>query len=85
MNYYWTFCPKCSCQVTIQYVEYPDRLSGSVRRWSADRTINDGRRLEVPRREISSDGSFRAACVCGEAIQVDPSAVERASTEGSAV
>lgn len=82
MNYFWTSCPKCSCQVTIQYVEHPDRLVGSVRRWSTDRTVNDGRRLEVPRAEVAADGGFRAACVCGEGIAVRASEVERAATEG---
>ena len=66
MNYFWSFCPKCGCQVTIQYVDHPDRLVGSVRRWSTDRTVNDGRRLEVPGAELAADGGFQTACVCGE-------------------
>lgn len=82
MNYYWTECSACSCQLTIQFSEHPAGLTGSVRRWSSDRTINDGRRLDLPREELSPDGSFRTACVCGQTIAVDASAVERAATEG---
>ena len=81
MNYFWTSCPKCSGQLTIQFVEHPDRLVGSVRRWSTDRTVNDGRRLEVPRAALAADGGFRAACVCGAEIPVVASAIERATTE----
>jgi hypothetical protein len=85
MNYFWTSCPKCSCQVTIQFVEHPDRLVGSVRRWSTDRTVNDGRRLEVPRAELAVDGGFRAVCVCGAQIAVAASGIERATTERPAI
>ncbi len=81
MNYYWTRCPKCSCEVTIQFVEHPGALVGSVRRWSSDRSINDGRRLEVPRAEASPDGGFRTTCVCGGEIEVRAEAIERATTE----
>ena len=84
MNYVWTWCPKCSGQLTIQYSERPDGLAGSIRRWSRDRSVNDGRRLEVPRAELSEDGGFRTACVCGEAIAVRAAEVQRASTESPA-
>ena len=54
MNYFWSECPKCGCQITIQYVEHPDRLVGSLRRWSSDRTVNDGRLLAgLPRRDLA--------------------------------
>jgi hypothetical protein len=81
MNYYWTDCPKCSCQVTIHFVEHPDGLAGSLRRWSSDRATNDGRPLSIPRAEIAADGRFQAACVCGQEIAVDPARVEHAATE----
>jgi hypothetical protein len=81
VNYYWTVCPKCSCQVTIQYAESARGLSGSLRRWSNDRTVNDGRRLEVSRETLSPEGGFQTPCVCGETIVVDPAGVERATTE----
>jgi hypothetical protein len=81
VNYRWTTCPGCSCELAIHFVERPDGLSGSLRRWSVDRTINDGRPRAVARAEISPDGAFRVACVCGTEIAVDPSTVERATTE----
>jgi hypothetical protein len=81
MNYFWGQCPSCGCQVTIQYEDSPDRLVGSLRRWSTDRSVNDGRRLEVPRSEVAADGGFGAACVCGATVSVAASAIERAATE----
>ncbi len=85
MNYFWSECPKCRGQVTIQFVEHPDRLAGSLRRWSSDRTVNDGRLLEVPRAEVSADGGFRTVCVCGGPIAVAAAAIQRATTERPAV
>ncbi|MEP6993941.1 MAG: hypothetical protein ABI968_05415 [Acidobacteriota bacterium] len=81
MNYFWTFCPQCSGQLTIQYSEHPDGLAGSLRRWSRDRSVNDGRQLHVPRAELSPDGSFHTACICGEPIQVRAAEVQHAATE----
>ena len=81
MNYFWTFCPKCSGQLTIQYSEHPDGLVGSIRRWSRDRAVNDGRRLDVPRAELSEDGGFQAACLCGESILVRAAEVQHAASE----
>jgi hypothetical protein len=81
MNYYWTVCPKCSCELTLQFVETAAGLSGSVRRWSSDRSTNDGRKLETPRAEVGADGRFDAACVCGGPIAVDPAGITRATTE----
>jgi hypothetical protein len=71
--------------LTIQFVPHADELTGSVRRWSTDRTINDGRQLMVPKGEVSPEGGFTASCVCGEAIVVDPARIERATTEGPAL
>lgn len=85
MNYFWGECGTCGCQVTIQYVEHPDRLVGSLRRWSKERTINDGRLLAIPRAEISADGSFQTVCVCGGPIAVDAASIQRATTERPAV
>lgn len=85
MNYFWGSCSACGCQVTIQYADAPDSLVGSVRRWSNDRGVNDGRRLEVPRASVAPDGGFSAACVCGAPVAVAASAIERASTERPAV
>lgn len=80
MNYLWTVCPRCSCEVTIQFVDTPGGPAGSVRRWSSDRAINDGRKLDASAGEPGDDG-FRAACVCGEILTVDPARVTRATTE----
>jgi hypothetical protein len=85
MNYFWGSCAACGCQVTIQYAEAPERLIGSLRRWSNDRGVNDGRRLEVPRASVSPDGGFAAACVCGASVAVAGSAIEHAATERPAV
>jgi hypothetical protein len=85
MNYYWTVCPKCACELTFHFVETARGLKGSVRRWSRDRSTNDGRLLETPRADVAADGGFRAGCVCGEAIAIDPARVTRATTERPAV
>ena len=77
MKYYWTRCGGCGCEVAINLTEQGGRGSGSLRRWSTDRTINDGKPLEVPAASRGADGGFRAACVCGFEIDVagKPSAV----------
>ena len=84
MNYVWTWCPNCSGQLTIQYSERAEGIAGSVRRWSRDRSVNDGRLLEVPLADLSEDGGFRTACVCGETITVRAADIQRAATEGPA-
>ena len=81
MNYVWTNCPKCSHQLAIQFAERPDRIAGSVRRWSNDRSVNDGRKFEIPRDSVGADGGFTTTCVCGAEIAVSPELVEHASTE----
>ncbi len=77
MEYYWLDCPGCGCQVAVNATTYPDRTSGSVRRWSADRSINDGRKFEVPAEDRAADGAFSVPCVCGRALALPatPSAV----------
>jgi len=81
MNYFWGTCGACGCQVTVQFAEAPDGLTGSLRRWSTDRSVNDGRRMEVPRADVGPDGGFRTACVCGTSVAVPGSATEHAETE----
>jgi len=81
MNYFWTFCPNCGGQLTIQFERNAGGLSGSLRRWSRDRSVNDGKRLSVPIGEIGADGGFQAACVCGQAIDVPAAEIQHASTE----
>jgi hypothetical protein len=85
MNYSWSVCPRCGCQITIQFAERPDRLVGSLRRWSTDRTVNDGRQMEVLRANLAADGGFQTPCICGAELTVAASAIERASTERPAV
>ena len=77
MNYYWTDCPRCHCHVAVNSSSFPDRVSGSLRRWSADRTINDGRMFEIKAAQLLPGGGFVTPCVCGQEISVPatPSAV----------
>ena len=70
MNYHWSDCPGCGCQVSINYTVYSDRISGSVRRWSADRSVNDGRPFQISSGALSPDGGFVTTCVCGQEITV---------------
>ena len=81
MNYVWTFCPQCSGQLTIQFAERTDRIAGSLRRWSRDRSVNDGRLIELPLSARSAEGGFQTACVCGQEILVRASDIQRATTE----
>ena len=85
MNYFWTVCPKCACALTIQFVETAAGVSGSLRRWSSDRSTNDGRMIDATAVDVAPGGGFRTACVCGETIAVDMARVTRASTERPAV
>jgi hypothetical protein len=73
LNYYWLECPGCRCEIAVNTSAYPDRISGSLRRWSADRSTNDGRQFELP----ASAASLSVPCVCGYelALPATPSAV----------
>ncbi len=81
MNYFWTVCPQCACEVTIQFADTPGGPSGSLRRWSRDRAVNDGKALAVARGDVAEGGAFGTTCVCGAALTVEPSRVTRATTE----
>ena len=70
MKYRWMDCPKCQCHLAINTTETSEGISGSLRRWSVDRSINDGKLLRIPPAEISPDGRFVIACLCGQAITV---------------
>jgi hypothetical protein len=70
MKYRWTRCPKCDCEVAINFTDSPRGISGSLRRWSADRSINDGRPIRLARSEMPADGGFVIACVCGQELTV---------------
>ena len=56
LNYYWTDCPRCHCHVAVNSSSFADRVSGSLRRWSADRTINDGRMFEIQAAQLPPGG-----------------------------
>lgn len=70
MEYHWTDCPGCGCQLAINYTATGGRISGSVRRWSTDRSVNDGRPFEIGPGIASPDGSFTTVCICGQEIRV---------------
>ncbi len=77
MKYHWTDCPGCHCHVAINYSESASGVSGSLRRWSTDRSVNDGRPILVGAAELPAGGGFGTTCVCGRAISVpaEPDAV----------
>jgi len=85
MYYVWTFCPKCEGQLTLQFGRSDAGLSGSLRRWSRDRSVNDGRRLETPAGEVAADGAFQTACLCGQTIRVAASEIQQATSERPAL
>jgi coproporphyrinogen III oxidase len=85
MNYVWTFCPKCEGQMTLQFARNDAGLSGSLRRWSRDRSVNDGRLLQVAAGEVAPDGAFEFTCLCGQSIPVAASEIQQATTERPAV
>ncbi|HEV8611166.1 MAG TPA: hypothetical protein VGS98_14020 [Thermoanaerobaculia bacterium] len=66
MNYHWTNCPSCSCQVAVNWSVRGEGVTGSLRRWSTDRSINDGRPFVVPGAQVGAD--LTALCVCGAPI-----------------
>jgi hypothetical protein len=53
-------------------------LTGSLRRWSTDRTINDGRLIQGLTPDAT--GGFETSCVCGAPLRLatpDAVAAER--------
>jgi hypothetical protein len=80
LKYYWTDCPRCRCHVAINTTTYSEKISGSLRRWSTDRSINDGRRFEIPIDADAAPAGFTTACVCGQELVVPA----EASAEGGA-
>jgi hypothetical protein len=83
MKYRWLDCPGCLCHLAINTTETPAGISGSLRRWSADRSINDGKLLRVAPSERFPGGGFVITCVCGQTIGVpaEPDAIS-AEREG---
>jgi len=80
MKYRWTNCPRCHCEVAVNFSDTDSGRSGSLRRWSRDRSINDGRRFEIGRAELDPEGGFSVQCVCGEAIPI-PARADAVSAE----
>jgi hypothetical protein len=70
MKYFWTDCPGCHCHLAVNYSESPAGIAGSLRRWSPDRVINDGRAVRVARAEHPAAGGFAIPCLCGQTIAV---------------
>jgi hypothetical protein len=70
MKYRWTECPNCGCEVAINYTETPEGLLGSVRRWSRERTINDGKPFRLEGAARLPDGGFAVECPCGQRLDV---------------
>jgi hypothetical protein len=84
MKYRWTTCPQCGCEVAVNFSDTDSGRSGSLRRWSRNREINDGRSFQASRGEIDPEGGFSVACVCGQAIPVParPDAVSAERDQG---
>jgi hypothetical protein len=83
MKYHWTTCPNCRCEISINTSESARGISGSLRRWSANRSINDGRQFEIPRAQLPAGGGFTTACVCGQMI-LTPAKPDAVSAERDA-
>ena len=82
MHYVWTTCARLR-RPDHHPVRRAGRqgVTGSVRRWSTDRSVNDGRLLAVPAAAVAADGGFTAVCVCGAEIPVEAAQIETATTE----
>jgi hypothetical protein len=63
LQYHWTECPSCRCQIAVNTSAASGTLTGSLRRWSTDRTINDGR--PIVGLAPDATGGFETECVCG--------------------
>jgi len=55
MNYHWTDCPGCSCHLAVNWMVRPEEIAGSLRRWSADRSTNDGKPFVFRGPELAVD------------------------------
>jgi len=70
VQYHWTECPACHCQVAVNTTAAAGGgvLTGSLRRWSTDRTINDGRPIQGLTPDAT--GGFETSCVCGAPLRL---------------
>ena len=78
MKYYWTECPGCGCEVAVNMVASAETVTGSLRRWSRDRSVNDGRAIPTFARQalenepitVFGDGSqTRSFCYVDDLIR----------------
>lgn len=72
MRYHWTDCSGCGCQIVVTTTSSGGKVTGALRRWSTDRSINDGR----PIRGLVLDpsGGFATECVCGKMLTLGATA-----------
>ncbi len=71
MNYHWSDCGSCRCHLAVNWMVRSGEILGSVRRWSADRSINDGKPFQIPAADRAAP--ILVSCVCGAAIPLpDP-------------
>jgi hypothetical protein len=82
VNYHWTDCPGCSCHLALNWTVRPEETAGSLRRWSGDRSINDGRPFAF--RGVKEREALVVSCVCGAPIPLpdEPDAVGGERSEG---
>jgi hypothetical protein len=82
MNYHWTDCGSCHCHVAVNWTVRPEDVSGSLRRWSPDRSINDGKPFAFRGPELSA--GLVVPCVCGAPIPLPerPDAVGGERSDG---
>ena len=66
MNYHWTTCANCGCQISINWSARTTGVAGSVRRWSSDRSTNDGRPFVL----AASSTPIQVPCVCGASLDL---------------
>lgn len=83
LNYFWTDCADGS-HVAVNYTVHEDRVSGSLRHWTPDTTVNEGRKFDIPASEISRDAdgrrylSFSGVCAGEIRFPLDASALSEA-------
>ena len=82
MNYHWTDCPGCACHLAVNWMVRPEGTIGSLKRWSADRSVNDGKPFAF--RGVKSGEALVVPCVCGTPIPLPerPDAVGGERSEG---
>jgi hypothetical protein len=66
VKYHWTECPGCGCQIAVNTNQTAGKVSGSLRRWSTDRAVNDGKALVGL--TLQPTGGFETECVCGQKL-----------------